>query len=149
MDHDKVERAKRRAWAAPVPDLAAGGDRFVEHSADEPALQLNPNDSVLSTRAVTSQLGALSFGKRPGRSKAKEEAGVLELDPGERPRDRVQGAADWAREAPRSPPQTSTRATRSCSSPAVGRGGAKGHVSMATAPAATCRRATPAATSSR
>ena len=136
VDHDKVERAKRRAWAAPVPDLAAGGDRFVENSVDEPALQLNPNDSVLSTRGVTSQLGALSFGKRPGRSTAKEEAGPLELDPGERPRDRVQGAADWAREAPRSPLQNVDEGNTLVLEPERGRPAAapKGHVSMATAP---------------
>ena len=92
---------------------------------------------MLSTRGVTSELGALSFGKRPGRSTSKEEAGpVLELDPGERPRDRVQGAADWAREAPRSPLQNVDEGNTLVLEPERGRPAAapKGHVSMATAP---------------
>ena len=61
---------------------------------------------------------------------------MLELDPGERPRDRVQGAADWAREAPRSPLQDVDEGNTLVLEPERGRPAAapKGHVSMATAP---------------
>jgi len=135
VDQDRLERA-RRATAAPVPDLGAGGDRFAAPAIDtEGVLELRPDDGALSTRAATSQLGALAFGKRPGRKVVdKADGSVLDLDPGDRPRDRQVGAADWAREAPRSPPRRADEGDALVLEPARPAAAPRGHVAMATAP---------------